>query len=85
MGGIPAPFSHSNRIKIIRGDLKNPKIFTVDLTHYNSFQKDNLIIQPNDIIYVEPAVRIAFNVFGDVFAYTGIVSTILTLILLTRL
>jgi polysaccharide export outer membrane protein len=85
MAGIPAPFSHSNRIKIIRGDLKNPKIFTLDLTHINAFKNDNLLIQPNDIVYVEPAVRIVFDVLRDVSVYTGIFTTIISIYLLTRL
>jgi polysaccharide export outer membrane protein len=85
LAGIPAPFSHSNRIKIIRGNLNNPKIFTLDLTHINSFKDDNLLIQPNDIVYVEPAVRIIFDVLRDVSVYTGIFTTIISIYLLTRL
>ena len=85
LAGAPAPFSHSYRIKIIRGNLNNPTIFTLDLSYYNSFQKDNLIIQPNDIVYIEPAVRIVIDVFRDAALYTSIISTFLTIILLTRL
>jgi polysaccharide export outer membrane protein len=83
-GGV-GRYSHANRIKVIRGDLKNPTIFTVDLTKWDSFQKSNMIMQPNDIVYIEPLRRGVLEFFSDVTGLTSIVSTVLTVILISRL
>lgn len=83
--GVPAPFSYAHRIKVIRGDFKNPTIFTLDPTRIDSFQKDNLLIQPNDIVYIEPAVRVTFDFIRDTALFSGLLSTFLTILLLTRL
>lgn len=83
-GGI-GRYSYANRVKVIRGDLKNPTIFTVDLTKWDSFQKANLIMQPNDIVYVEPLRRGVLEFFTDFRAITSIFSTALSVYLLTKL
>ncbi len=41
-------------VKIIRGDLANPKIIIVDMRKIESLQSKELILQNNDIVYVEP-------------------------------
>ena len=83
-GGI-GRYSYANRVKVIRGDLRNPTIFTVDLTKWDSFQKSNMIMQPNDIVYVEPLRRGSLEFFTDFLSLTSIVSTVLSVYLITRL
>lgn len=83
-GGI-GRYSHANRLKVIRGNLKNPTIFTIDLTRWDSFQKSNLIMQPNDVIYVEPSRRGVLEFLGDLAGLSAFASTILSIILITRL
>jgi polysaccharide export outer membrane protein len=83
-GGV-GRYSHANRVKVIRGDLKNPTIFTVDLTKWDSFQKSNMIMQPNDIVYIEPLRRGFLEFFSDVTGITTILSTVLSVILISRL
>ena len=83
-GGV-GRYSHANRIKVIRGDLRNPTIFTIDITKYDSFQKSNLIMQPNDIIYIEPLRRGFLEFFGDFNSMASLVSTILSVYLITKL
>ncbi len=51
-GGIPAS-GKAHRIKIIRGNLKNPQIFLIDLSKIESLKKSDLIVQGDDIIYVD--------------------------------
>ena len=80
-----ATYSNVNRIKVIRGDLKDPKIFSVDLTHWNSFQSSNLIILPNDIIYIEPTRRKGFDFLRDFNIIAQVSTIILSIILITRL
>ena len=52
-GGIQAK-GKAYRIKLIRGDLKNPKVFLIDLSTLKGVTQADLTLQANDIIYVEP-------------------------------
>jgi polysaccharide export outer membrane protein len=52
VGGVSAN-GKANRIKIIRGDLKNPQVFLVDLSTIDGMKKANMTLQGNDIIYIE--------------------------------
>ena len=51
-GGIPST-GKAHRIKIIRGNLKNPQIFLIDLSKIESLKTSDLIVQGDDIIYVD--------------------------------
>ncbi|MCS6980605.1 MAG: polysaccharide biosynthesis/export family protein [Flavobacteriales bacterium] len=46
------------RIKLIRGDLKNPKIYLINLATIEGMKDADLVLRPNDIIYVEPQERL---------------------------
>lgn len=83
-GGVGL-YGMAHRIKVIRGDLRKPLIFTVDLTEVNSFTKANLVMQPNDVIYVEPLRRAAVEFLRDATQYTAILNVFLTIFLFTRL
>lgn len=85
IAGGPAIYSHANKIRVIRGDLKNPLIMTFDLTHWDSFQKSELTILPNDIVYIEPGRRRTFDFLRDFATVTAFASTLVTIFLLTRL
>jgi len=74
------------KIKIIRGDLKNPEVQLVDLSTIEGLRTAELTMQPNDIIYVEDRKRIlrdalleATPVFSSVTALVSIVLLIKTL------
>ncbi|GDX51512.1 hypothetical protein LBMAG27_05590 [Bacteroidota bacterium] len=56
-GGITG--SKAYRVKLIRGDLRNPQVFLINLSTIEGMKKANLQIAANDIIYVEPAL--SFN------------------------
>lgn len=47
-------FAKIDRLKIIRGDLKKPKIIWVDLTNQNILKSEELIVQNGDILYLRP-------------------------------
>lgn len=75
-GGISG--SKAYRIKILRGDTKNPQVFLIDLSTIEGLRKANLQIASNDIIYVEPALT-----FNDVNnQLIPIVSLVTTFILI---
>ena len=43
-----------NNILIISGGLNNPQIRQIDLTKISSLNYKNLVLKPNDIVYVQP-------------------------------
>jgi len=83
-GGVGL-YSHTNRIKIIRGNLANPTIFTIDITKWNSYQQSNLVIQPNDIIYIEPLRRGALEFLRDFSQISGAFTILLSLYIIARI
>lgn len=70
------------RIKLIRGDLKNPQITLLDLSTVEGMRKSDLIVQSNDIIYIERVRNAATALTTTVLPYLGIVSSLATLIFL---
>jgi len=76
-GGIKDGKAH--RIKLIRGDLKNPQIYIIDLSTIDGMTKANLVLQANDIIYVQPRNKVAQRVLENVTPYLTLFSTLLTI------
>ena len=65
------------RIKLIRGDLKNPQIYLIDLSTLEGMKKANLVLQANDIIYIEPRNRIPEKFMTVVTPYISLLTFIL--------
>ncbi len=82
-GGIAGDLK-SYKIKIIRGDLKNPQISVVDLSSIEGMRNADLIVQANDIIYIEPRRRPATDVLRELSPVFAWASTILTTIALIK-
>lgn len=53
VGGI-SNTGRAKRVKLIRGDLKNPKVFKIDLSTISGMKEADLALQSGDIIYVDP-------------------------------
>ncbi|GAB2854428.1 polysaccharide biosynthesis/export family protein [Hymenobacter ruber] len=68
----------ASNIRIIRGDLKNPRIQQVDLTTLEGMRRANLQMEPNDIIYVEPVHRPVLETLTDAAPIISFASLILT-------
>ena len=64
------------KIKIIRGDLSNPKIIIIDLSTIDGMKKSNLQIDANDIIYVEPVLQVS-SVTNTILPYLSLFTTLL--------
>ncbi len=47
-------FADRTSIKILRGDLRKPEVRIIDLTQLASVSISSMILQPNDIVYVQP-------------------------------
>lgn len=64
------------KIKLIRGDLRNPKVMLIDLSTIEGMKKNNLLLQANDIIYVEPVPRYSKEILAQILPLVGIFSSI---------
>ena len=76
-GGFYRFGGKANNIRIIRGDLKNPRIQQVDLTTLDGMRRANLQMEPNDIIYVEPVRRPVLETLSDAAPVVGFVTLLL--------
>jgi polysaccharide biosynthesis/export protein len=72
-GGIAD--GRANRVKLIRGDLSNPQVYLINLSTIEGVKDANMIIQANDIIYVEPRERIPQRILENVTPYLSLVTT----------
>ena len=44
-------------MRLLRGDFNNPEVYVIDLSTIEGLRQANLAVQPDDIIYIEPAQR----------------------------
>ena len=74
-GGI-SQYGIAKRIKLIRGDSRNPQVSIIDLSTIDGMKASNLLLQANDIIYVEPRKRVSQGVLAEIAPIVGIFSGI---------
>jgi len=67
-------------IKLIRGDLNNPLVFDMDMSTISGMKRGSMIVEPGDMIYVEPWRRPFRSTLQDISPILGLVSTTLTLV-----
>lgn len=72
-GGI-ADRGDASEVKLIRKEDLTDKIYHMDLSTIEGIQYAQMIVQANDIIYVEPVPEIAREIFNDVSPIVQIVS-----------
>ena len=75
---------NASRIKLIRGDLKNPNIYLVDLSTIDGMKTANLNLMAGDIIYIDPFINYASRISSDVGSIFGFLSTILLVYSVTQ-
>jgi len=76
VGGMTG-FSKAYRIKLIRGDLSNPKVYLINISSIEDLKKANLILQANDIIYVENRPKYASRFVNELSPYLSLLTSIL--------
>lgn len=69
----------AKKIKLIRGDLDNPQIYHINLREMKGISDANIIMQANDIVYIEPAPEYTREVIGEIAPVVSLVSSALTL------
>jgi polysaccharide biosynthesis/export protein len=79
-GGVDNLMRSSN-IRLIRGDLRNPTVYVVNLRTIKGMSMYDLTLEPNDIVYIEPIRKTAVEALGDISPLLSLVTSILTLIL----
>lgn len=82
-GGI-ANDGIAKNVKLIRGEGENSKVYQFDLSTIEGYKSAHIILQANDIIYVEPRLRITQNVLGEIAPLISILTSILLVITVTR-
>ena len=68
----------ANNIRIIRGDLKNPRVQQIDLSTLDGMRRANLQVEPNDVIYIEPIRRPVLDALADAGPILSLTSLVLT-------
>jgi polysaccharide export outer membrane protein len=78
MRGIPGS-GKAHRIKLIRGEKANPEVYLIDLSTIDGMKKGDIVLQGNDIIYVEPVNDYITNFTTRIQSYFFILTTIFIL------
>ena len=79
MAGGLSETGKSDVIKLIRGDSRNPQVHLIDLSTVEGMTKSNMLLQANDIIYVEPVKNVSQNILQELAPIVGIVTSLLLL------
>jgi polysaccharide export outer membrane protein len=66
----------SHNIRVLRGD----QLFVVDLSTFDGYLKNNLLIQSGDIVYVEPVRRVLTESVRDYIPILSALTAITTLV-----
>ncbi|MCF8258399.1 MAG: polysaccharide biosynthesis/export family protein [Flavobacteriales bacterium] len=72
-GGIPED-GKADKIKLIRGDLKNPEVFVIDLSTLKGVQNADLVMQANDIIYIELRKNYVTRTMAELAPYLALLT-----------
>jgi polysaccharide biosynthesis/export protein len=77
-GGL-SEYSKAYKIKIVRGDYKNPQIFLADVSTLEGLMKSELEVYPNDIIYIDSGSNFRKRITSDFLPYFSILTSVLVL------
>lgn len=80
-------YDRADKIQIIRGDLKDPLLYEINLSEISGLKDGGLIVQSNDIIYISSRPRVIARASNEISTVTSLLissSSLLTTILLLR-
>lgn len=83
VGGL-SDISKAYKIKVVRGDLKNPKVFLYNISTVEDMRNTNLVLQSNDIIYVETKPKYVQRTLSEITPYISLINTIMLIYLMTK-
>ncbi len=73
--------SKAHKIKLIRGDLKNPKVYLFNFKDIEGIKNADFVMEANDIVYVEPRRNVLSEAVRDVAPLVSLITSTLTLII----
>ena len=83
-GGITSR-GNASKIKVIRNVGSNKEVYELDLSKIGGIYEGDLIVQANDIVYVEPNPEIAREVLRDITPILTLITSMIALVaILTR-
>jgi len=82
-GGIST--GKAKRIKLIRGDRTDPQVFLIDLSTIEGMKQANMVIQANDIIYVEPVLNVVSTILGELNPIISLFTSLLFIVSIFQL
>jgi len=65
------------KIKLIRGNAENYKVYLIDLSTINGLKQGEMVLQANDLIYVEPRQNVTLKLLAAITPYLSLISTLL--------
>lgn len=82
-GGI-SENGKAHKIRLIRQTTNpnDPKVYKIDLSNMNNIAQANIVVQSNDIIYVEPRRQLASRSLREVTPIVSLASSLFTLYLI---
>lgn len=81
VGGISSN-GKAYRVKVVRGPLDNPQIDLIDLSTVEGMREAELIMRPNDIVYIDPRMNVASGFLREISPVLGLITTGTTIYLL---
>jgi polysaccharide export outer membrane protein len=82
-GGIGG--GKANKVKLIRGNLKNPDVYLFDLSTIDGVKKADVVLQANDIIYIESRSRVMIRFAESLAPYITLLSAVVLAVTFFRL
>lgn len=73
----------TNRVRLVRGDLKHPQVQQIDLSTIEGLRAANIQIAANDIVYVEQS-RSFVDLLREVLPFLSLITAVATLVSLAR-
>jgi polysaccharide export outer membrane protein len=75
-GGL-ADRGKAHKIKVIRNAGPQQKVFLIDMSTIDGLRQANLVMQANDIVYVEPRIRVVADVVREITPLVTLLSSLL--------
>lgn len=73
-GGITER-GRASKIKLMRGDEGNKKVYLIDLSTIEGLRYTDLVIQNGDYLYIEPVPELGKEVFKEIAPLVSIISS----------
>lgn len=74
----------ASRIKLIRTINGQTKVYKIDLSHLSGLTYSSIVLQANDVVYVEPRKRTVRKVLEELTPYLSFISTAMLIYTITR-